>query len=104
MYDENIFRERLIKLRLNKNVSQREMSLALGQSEGYIKQIENKSSFPSMMVFFNICDYFDIAPKDFFDGETEYPTITCSILGNLKCMSEEQLTHIAAITSDMVGQ
>ena len=103
MYDENIFRERLIKLRLNKDVSQREMSLALGQSEGYIKQIENKSSFPSMTVFFNICDYFDITPKDFFDAEAEHPAIIGSIIKNLKCMSEEQLVHIDAITSDIVG-
>ena len=102
MYDENIFRERLVKLRLDKNVSQREMSLSLGQSETYIKQIENKSSFPSMTVFFNICDYFGIEPKDFFDNEAEHPAILCDILENLKRMNKEQLIHIAAITNDMV--
>ena len=36
---------RISKLRLQKNVSARNMSLSLGQNEGYINKIENKKGF-----------------------------------------------------------
>ena len=47
------------------------MSLAIGHSAGYINGIENGRSFPSMEVFFYICEYLEITPKDFFDIETK---------------------------------
>jgi transcriptional regulator with XRE-family HTH domain len=64
---EDFFYDRLTKLRLNKGVSQREMSLAMGQSEGYMTKIESKVSFPSMTVFFYICEYLSVSPRDFFE-------------------------------------
>ena len=38
---EDLFYERLVKLRGIKGVSAREMSLAIGQSPGYINGLEN---------------------------------------------------------------
>lgn len=49
---EDFFIERLISLRNQKNVSAREMSLAIGQNESYINRIENRKAFPSMQSFF----------------------------------------------------
>lgn len=49
---EKLFAERLSKLRSQKNVSAREMSLAIGQNESYINRIENNLAFPSMQSFF----------------------------------------------------
>lgn len=49
---EKYFYERLSKLRSQKNVSARDMSLSIGQSENYINSIENKRMLPSMMGFF----------------------------------------------------
>jgi transcriptional regulator with XRE-family HTH domain len=49
---EDFFYERLVRLRMNKNVSQREMSLSMGQSEGYMTKIESRVALPSMTVFF----------------------------------------------------
>lgn len=63
----NEFAERLTKLRLEKQVSAREMSLALGQNASYINRIENGKTLPSMQVFFEICDYLCISPMDFFN-------------------------------------
>ena len=64
---EDQFCERLTQLRLQKGVSARDMSLSLGQSESYINRIESKKMLPSMSVFFYICEYFGISPKEFFD-------------------------------------
>ena len=68
------FARRLTKLRMEKGVSARDMSLSLGQSAGYINNIENGINLPSMTVFFYICEYFGISPKEFFDVETESPS------------------------------
>lgn len=51
------FIKRLFALRVSKGASARVMSLSLGQSAGYINNIENGVNYPSMTVFFYICDY-----------------------------------------------
>ena len=53
--DKNDFAKRLADLRTVKGVSARDMSLSLGQSAGYINNIENGVNLPSMAVFFYIC-------------------------------------------------
>ena len=48
MINEENFAERLSQLREARQVSAREMSLAIGQNCSYINRIENKKAFPSM--------------------------------------------------------
>ena len=61
--DEKDFALRLAQLREKKNVSAREMSLAIGQNPGYINNIESGKSLPSLPGIFYICDYFCFAKK-----------------------------------------
>jgi len=49
---EQFVAERISRLRMQKGVSARDMSLSMGQSENYINLIENKRNLPSMTVFF----------------------------------------------------
>lgn len=51
MYDNN-FALRLSKLRTQKGVSARDMSLSIGQNAGYINNIETGKALPSMTSFF----------------------------------------------------
>lgn len=48
---DNALRKRLAQLRVQKGVSAREMSLALGQNTGYISNIESGKTLPSMTGF-----------------------------------------------------
>lgn len=86
---------------MSKGVSAREMSLSIGQSEGYINNIENGVNYPSMTVFFYICDYLGITPKEFFDTETLNPTKVNELLSALKGLSNEQLDHLIAIANGL---
>ena len=95
------FIKRLTELRINKGVSAREMSLSIGQSEGYINNIENGVNFPSMSVFFYICDYLDITPKEFFDVSVKNPTKSKELLDAAKNLSSEQLEHLIAIAKGL---
>ena len=60
------FAKRLAALRIARCISAREMSLSLGMTANYINSIESGENFPSMAMFFEICEYFRITPRDFF--------------------------------------
>ena len=91
------FSERLSSLRLKKGVSARDMSLSIGQSAGYINNIENGINYPSMQVFFYICDYLDITRKEFFDTETVNPNKISELVGAVKGLNDEQLNNIIGL-------
>ncbi len=95
------FIKRLVQLRENKDVSAREMSLSLGQSPGYINNIENGVNLPSMKLFFYICDYLGVTPKEFFDTETLNPTKANALLEAAKGLSNEQLDNLIAIAKGL---
>lgn len=99
MFGENdfmldAFYKRLYELRNQKGVSAREMSLALGQSGGYISNIENGNNFPAMAVFFYICDYLGVTPKEFFDLDTHNPNKIEAICEKMKGLTDDQLNLI----------
>lgn len=94
---EDFFCKRLTQLRQEKGVSARDMSLSLGQSESYINRIENRQMLPSMTVFFYICEYFHMSPKEFFNDGLENSLNSLELLHNLQSISEEERMHIAAI-------
>lgn len=95
------FAGRLAQLRMEKGVSARDMSLSIGQSAGYINNIENGNNLPSMTLFFYICEYLHISPKDFFDFESESPVRLQGIIRDLKALRPAQLDNIAAIIRDI---
>lgn len=95
------FTKRLVDLRLNKGISARDMSLSIGQSPGYINNIENGVNFPSMAVFFYICEYLGITPKEFFDTETGNPTKLNELIEVCKGLNSSQLENLIAIAKDI---
>lgn len=101
MYDESHFGKRVEQLRLEKNVSAREMSLALGQNSSYINRIENGKALPSLSVFFYICDYFQISPKDFFDEERNNFYHSGELLREIGRLSGPQVQHLLAVIKDI---
>ena len=86
---------------MKKGVSARDMSLSIGQSENYINTIENGKNYPSMAVFFYICDYLDITPQDFFREEIQNPERLNALLEEARHLNDRQLEHLIAIVQDM---
>ncbi len=95
------FSQRLSVLRLNKDVSARDMSLSIGQSAGYINNIETGVSFPSMTAFFYICEYLGITPQEFFDVDSNNPAKEKELLKAIKGLNNEQLDHLIAIAKGL---
>ena len=95
------FSLRLSQLREDMSVSARDMSLSLGFSENYINNIENLRSFPSMTVFFYICEYLGITPKEFFDTESKSPAKEKELLEAVKGLSPEQLDTLITLAKGL---
>lgn len=91
------FGNRITELRLKNNVSARDMSLSLGQSESYINKIENSKSFPSMDMFFYICEYFKISPEEFFNYGNKNPVLLREVMEDLSKVDEKYINNIHQI-------
>lgn len=94
---EDFLPERLAKLRTQKGVSARDMSLSLGQANNYINNIENKKSLPSMQAFFYICEYLDVTPQEFFDDENVYPEMLRTFIEEAKKLDSQTIEHFLGI-------
>ena len=84
---EEFVRKRITELRLQKNVSEMQMSYDLGHSKNYINNITVRKALPSMGEFFAICDYFGITPLEFFESENGSPELNAEIAADLKKLS-----------------
>ena len=101
MYEE-FTQNRIAQLRLQKNISARDMSLSLGQNNSYINQIENKKSLPSLQGLFYICEFLGVPPQQFFGDGNAYPAQLAALIEDLKKLDAESLEHIAAIVKELV--
>ncbi len=99
--EKSAFIRRLTELRINKGVSARDMSLSIGQSAGYINNIENGVNLPSMTVFFYICEYLNITPKEFFDEESTNPTKSKELLNATKGLNTKQLDNLIELAKGL---
>lgn len=95
------FALRLAQLRQAKGVSARDMSLSLGQSAGYINNIENGVSLPSMSMFFYICDYLGVSPAEFFTLELPDPVALQTLTGELRRLNSHQLLLLTQLAQEM---
>lgn len=101
--DEQFFSDRLIELRLRKNVSAREMSLAIGQNPSYINRIENRLAYPSMQVFFYICEYLGVTPSEFFDGGNSAPARRRELHSAVDRLNEAQTELVLTLIRELLN-
>ena len=93
-------RERITRLRIEKQVSEYQMSDDLEQSSGYIQGISSGRSLPSMKMFLNICEYLEIKPSEFF--EEQMPTsMQRRLREETLDLTDEDITHLLYIIQKM---
>lgn len=94
---ENFIRNRITQLRLDKGVSEYQMSYDLGHSRGYVYNISSGKSLPSMTEFFSICDYFNISPSEFFDTKQNNPVLISKVVEELKELKDDDILLMLTI-------
>lgn len=102
--DASFIRNRITQLRLQKGVSEYQMSYDLGHSRGYIFNISSGRSLPPMGEFLQICDYFGITPNQFFDETLEDPVLLQTAINELRKLNDDDLMliigHIRRLNKD----
>ena len=97
MYEEFV-RNRITQLRLQKGVSEYQMSYDLGHSRGYIYNISSGKSLPPLTELFAICEYFGITPTEFFDDRVANPELVQKAIEGLNQLDDSDqlliLNHI----------
>ena len=64
---EKFIRDRITELRMQRNISEFQMSLELGLSKSYVQGITSGRALPSVRQLFNLADYFNLSLSEFFD-------------------------------------
>lgn len=97
MYTQ-FLRDRISQLRLQKGVSEYQMSLDLGHSRGYVQNISSGKSLPSVEGLLEICEYFDLTPAQFFDESIDDPALVAEAVRGLRKLNDSDrlliLNHI----------
>ena len=102
--EEKDFAIRLAQLRTKKNVSQRSMSIDIGQNQNYINHIESGQGMPSLAGIIYICEYLGVTLSEFFDFETDNPAKLKSIIELLKKLDDEQLDMVENLVKNLVNK
>lgn len=101
MTTEDFIRNRITQLRINKNVSEYQMSLDLGHSKSYIQSISSGRAMPSMGEFLAICDYLEVTPQDFFDEQTANPVLKNNLVNEISSLSDHDMNLILELVKRM---
>lgn len=92
--DRKFVRDRITQLRLEKGVSEYQMSYDLGHSRSYIYNISSGKSLPPMGEFLQICEYFEITPSQFFDDSSDNPAMVQIAIDGIKKLNDDDLMLI----------
>ena len=99
---ETFIRERINALRMQKNLSEYQLSLELGHSQGYIQSITSGRTLPSMAAFLEICEYFNLSPAEFFDPSINNPSLYQSVVNDVKLLTENDLFLLSLVLKRIV--
>lgn len=100
-------RERITSLRLEKNISEYRLSTEIGKCKTYIQSISSGKSLPSLEVFFDLCEYFEITPEEFFaeSAATEQHRRIQSKLNGLSRADLDLVEHLLdRLSEDTIGE
>ena len=101
MYEE-FTQDRIVKLRMQKGVSARDMSLSLGQNPNYINRIENKRALTSLQGLFYICEYLGVTPSEFFDEGSACPARLKEVMADLKRLDAGALELVGNLAKELL--
>ena len=91
---ETKLRDRITQLRMQMEVSEHRMSLELNKSGSYIRRITSGDALPSVHELFNIIQYFDMSPAEFFSTISDDPLKHNEIYDKIRTMNKEELDKV----------
>ncbi len=96
--DQNFIKNRIGQLVADSGKSEKQISLDLGHSVGYIQSLTSGKSMPSIPMVFQICEYFDIPITDFFDPDIRHPLTMQKIRSYICQMNSDNLAILERLS------
>lgn len=93
----NGFGMRLAKLINNSDLNDRQLSIFIGKSDGYINKIINGETFPTLKSFVIICRALKITPEEFFRYEDDDPVTTNELIRDISKLNYKQKNIFIAL-------
>ncbi len=88
--DTKFVQERITELRLAENISEYRLSRELGHSKGYIQSISSGKTLPSITALYEICDYFNISLKEFFDDSVTDTALVRDLMDEIRSLPADE--------------
>lgn len=88
-------RSRISELLAQRGISEHRLSLELGKGGSYIRAITNGLTLPSVRELFNIIDYFEISPAEFFEGLEDKGSLRSELREKMRELDDESLEKVA---------
>ncbi len=95
--DADFIRRRITQLRMEKGISEYQMSLDMGHSRSYIQSIVSGRSLPSMGEFLYMCEYLGVTPSAFFDEQAENPALLQKAIDEMRSLSDKDLLSLLSL-------
>ena len=97
--DGNFIRNRITELRLQRGISEYQLSYELGHGKNYIRNITAGYTLPSLSELLYIAEYFGITPRDFFDEQkiVAHPVLVKKINDGIQHMGEKELSIVLSV-------
>ena len=102
--NEDFVRARITQLRMRRGISEYQMSLDLGMSKGYVQSISSGNALPSLKLLFNICDYFGISLREFFDETPEKTNALSALEEKLVALDVDDLHLIETVADRLIDK
>lgn len=96
--------QRITSLRIQKGVSEYQMSLELGHSRSYMQNISSGKSKPSIEEFLYICEYLNVTPQAFLDEARQEPIIFQRAAQGLNSLSIGDLELVISLIDRLNGK
>lgn len=88
---DKFFGDRITELRMKKGIAKVEMSLRLGKSKTYIWTIAAHKSYPQMTSFYDICEFLEVTPTEFFEPSASPENIELLKMFNSMTSEDKQV-------------
>ena len=93
----NFIRNRITELRMSKDISERALSLDIGKSESYIRQVSSGKITPALEPLIQICERLSIDIAEFFDPDFHNPDLLHIAFDQLKKLSDEDIAFVITL-------
>lgn len=95
--DTDFVRKRITQLRMEKGVSEYQMSLDMGHSRSYIQSIVSGKSLPSMTEFLYMCEYLGVTPSAFFNEQMKNPALLQKAIDEMRSLPDKDILSLLSL-------